>query len=769
MNKFLFISITAIYLLLSGCQSKNDYKNAKLPIEKRVEALLSQMTVEEKVAQMYTSNVHGAFLNDKQELDEAKFIDAFKNGVGGISFDQVNMPLENAVKVNNAIQKLLKEKTRLGIPSFFIGEGLHGFMANGSTVYPQAIALAGTWDTTLIEKVFSSVALEMRARGYHQALSPVLDLSRDPRWGRTEETYSEDTYLSARIGKAAIIGFQGRNAELDSNHVIATLKHFAGHGQGEGGNNLAPVMCDERYFRENHLYPFEIAVKEAKAQSLMPSYNEWSSIPNHSNTWLLKTVLRDEWHFNGYIISDQGGIDDLLKKHFVAKDTSEAVALAMNAGVEFEIADTKSLYSKLVAYVKKGIVSEKLIDDAVRRVLTMKFKLGMFENSFVDIEKSKKTTNCVEHKQLALQAAQEAIVLLKNANNLLPLDSTKIKNLAVIGSNAAEIHLGGYTFEPRSGISVLDGMKQFANGKFNVQYAEGCKISTKSGTWGGNENPVLNDPANDEKLISEAVAVARNCDAVLLVLGENESICREAWSEDHRGDRDNLDLIGKQEDLVREILKTGKPVIVLLINGRPITINYVAQNVPAILEGWYLGQETGTAVANIVFGKAVPSGKLSITIPKNIGQMPFYYSKKPSRMRNYLFTDMNPLYPFGFGLSYTTFEYSKPEIAKNEISKTENVKVSVNVKNTGKYKADEIVQLYIHDKIASVTRPIMELKDFVRITLNPSESKTVEFTITPEKLQFYNSEMKRVVEAGDFEVLIGPNSQNLQKVEFTVK
>jgi beta-glucosidase len=641
-------------------------------------------------------------------------------------------------------------------------------MAVGATSFPQAIALSCTWDTTLIERVFSATALEMRIRGFHQALSPVIDLAREPRWGRTEETSGEDPYLTSRIGTAAIFGFQGRSPMIDNQHVIATVKHFAGHGQSEGGNNTSPVVCDERYFRENHLYPFEIAVKEAKVKSIMPSYNEWSAIPNHSNPWLLKTVLRDEWGFNGHVISDQGGIEDLCRKHLVAENQVEATRMALQSGIDLEIMDVKSYYRNLPELVIKGIVSEKDLDNSVRQVLLSKFRLGIFETPYADLEKAKSITNCQDHRDIALKAAHESIVLLKNDNNLLPLDAAKLKTMAVIGPNAADIHLGGYTIEPRKGISVLEGIKQFAKGKFDVTYAEGCKITTTLGSFWDNNNTVLNDEQSDLKLISEAVGVASKSDVVLLVIGENESICREGWGEDHRGDRDDLSLFGRQEELVKAIVETGKPVIVLLINGRPITANYVAANVPAMLEGWYLGQETGTAVADVLFGKVNPSGKLSITFPKNVGQLPAYYSKKPTRHRSYVNSDMTPLFPFGYGLSYTSFEYGKPELNKSEIHNNEDVKASVVVKNTGKYKGDEIIQLYIHDKVSSVTRPIMELKDFARITLNPGESKKVEFTITPDRLQFYNLEMKRVVEPGEFEVLIGPASDKLTGITFSV-
>lgn len=762
--------ITTLFVLITlfSQAQKFDYLNSSLPIEQRVELLMAKMTIEEKAAQLCLLNVGDSLFDSNGNIDEDKVMSILPNGIGSLTFFQAKMPMEKAIRLDNMLQKVLVEKSRLGIPCMFIGEGLHGFMGVASTSFPQAIALSCSWDTALIEQVFSATAHEMRVRGFHQALSPVIDLAREPRWGRTEETYGEDPYLTSRIGKAAILGFQGRGTLIDNQHVIATLKHFAGHGQSEGGNNISPIVCDERYFRENHLYPFEIAVKEAKVKSVMPSYNEWSAIPNHANSWLLNTILRGEWGFDGYIISDQGGIEDLYRKHFVANDPSDATRLAMEAGVNMELMDVNSYYRNLPQLIKKGIVSEKDLDYSVRLVLLNKFRLGLFESPYADLEQAVKTTNSQAHKNLALKAAHESIVLLKNENNLLPLDAKSIKTLAVIGPNAAEIHLGGYSIEPRTGTSVLEGINNFAKGKFDVKYAEGCKITTTLGSFWDNDNTIPNDEKSDMELIKQATETAKNSDVVLLVIGENESICREAWAENHRGDRDDLSLWGNQEKLVKAILETGKPVVVLFINGRPITSNYVAQNVPAILEGWYLGQETGIAVADVLFGNVNPSGKLSITIPKNIGQLPAYYSKKPSRNRNYVNSDMTPLYPFGFGLSYTTFEYGKTEISNTQIKKSETIKASISIKNTGKYTGDEIVQLYIRDKVSSVTRPILELKDFAKITLAPGEKKTVEFTINHEKLQFYNIDMNRVVEPGEFEVLIGPNCTSLSKALFTV-
>jgi len=755
---FIFFGVA----LLSSCNNSKQliYKDPTIPVEERVENLLKRMTLEEKVGQLIS---YGSF--DTTAWDkEGNFIGIKDTGVinrGLGSFWSVKSwkSPQWTVKCANGIQKYMIQKTRLGIPVFFFSEALHGFMADGATSFPQAIALGSTWDTTLLEQVFTAAAIEARYRGTRQVLSPVIDLGREPRWGRTEETYGEDPYLVSRMGMAAVFGLQGRCTKIDDKHVAVTLKHFAGHGQPEGGRNTAPVNFSERVFRETHLYPFEMAVKRAHALSVMASYNEWDGVPNHANKKLLQDILVKEWGFKGYVMSDGGGIDVLYKNHLVASDSAEAGKIAVEAGIDYELGRHNGAFYSLIDQVKKGKVDISFIDRAVRNVLRVKFICGLFEHPYVYLNDMEKVTNCKEHKDIALKAACEAMVLLKNENNLLPLDSNKIKSIAVIGPNAAMTHLGGYSAVPMKGVSVLDGIANFAGKRIKVLYAEGCKIITNEHCdWQVPENPKLNSPENDKKLIAEAVSVARKSNVVLLVLGENELICREGWSEVHLGDRDDLNLVGMQNDLAKALIATGKPVIVLLINGRPITINYLKQAAPAIIEGWYLGQETGTAVANVLFGKTNPSGKLTITFPQNVGQLPCYYNKKPSMYRDYVLANNSPLFPFGFGLSYTKFEYKNLKISPLEIPANGTSQISVDIINIGNRKGDEIVQLYIHDKISSVTRPIKELKDFSRISLNPGETKTITFTITPDKLEFYNIDMKRVVEPGDFEIMVGKSS-----------
>jgi beta-glucosidase len=772
MKNFL-VSFIIFMVLLSGCMSKQPkYKDPFLSVDQRVDDLMKRMTLENKIGQLM-----GFGTRDSLDFDaDGNFVGTkdtavMNKGIGSFwSMEMRKSPVRFA-KCANGIQKYMREKTPLGIPVLFFSEALHGYMAEGATSFPQAIALGCTWDTVLLEKIFSAAALEARTRGSQQVLSPVIDLGRDPRWGRIEETYSEDPYLVSRLGMAAIFGLQGRSYMIDNKHVAVTLKHFAGHGQSEGGRNIAPVVFGERTFRETHLYPFEMAVKRAHARSVMASYNEWDGVPNHANKKLLTDILTNEWGFYGYVMSDGGGIDVLYKNNCAAADSAEACKMAVEAGVDYELGRNNGAFASLLDQVKRGVVSETYINRAVRNVLRVKFLLGLFENPYVDVDFMKKITNCNEHKTLALQAAQKAMVLLKNEKNTLPFDSTKIKTLAVIGPNAAMTHYGGYTSVPMmKGVSVLDGIKAFSNNRFKVLYAEGCKITANDRCdWSVNENPKLNSVESDKKLIAEAVSVARKSDAVLLVLGENELICREAWSENHLGDRDNLDLVGMQNDLAKAVIETGKPVVVLLINGRPITINYIQTAASAIIEGWYLGQETGNAITNVLFGKVNPSGKLAETFPRNVGQLPCYYSRKPSMSRDYVLTDNSPLYPFGYGLSYSAFEYKNLKIDPSEIQTNGNAEVSVEITNTSKKKGDEIVQLYIRDKVSSVTRPVKELRDFARITFNPGETKTVKFIITPEKLEFYNVDMKRIVEPGEFEIMVGKSSVDVLKGILNVK
>ena len=450
----------------------------------------------------------------------------------------------------------------------------------------------------------------------------------------------------------------------------------------------------------------------------------------------------------------------------MANDKEEAARLALEAGVDIELPDP-DCFPLLLKLVREGKVSEASIDKAVARNLRAKFLLGLFENPYVDPDRAVRVTNSREHRELAAEAARRSIVLLKNENNLLPLDRSRLRSIAVIGPNADRVHLGGYSDDPGRGVSVLQGITEKVGNQIKVTYAEGCKITQEGGDWFADSSH-LNNPADDEKLIAQAVEVARAADVALLVLGGNEDTNKEAWADNHLGDRDSLDLVGRQNDLVRAVLETGKPTIVMLINSGPLSINYIAEKVPAILEGFYLGQETGVGVADVLFGDFNPAGKLAVTFPRSVGQLPAYYNRKPTARRGYLFTSKEPLFPFGYGLSYTTFDYSNLKVSPAQIRPKDQTKVSVTVSNTGKRAGDEIVQLYIRDLVSSVTRPVMELKDFKRISLAPGESKTVEFTITPDKLSFLNLNMETVVEPGWFDIMVGTSSVKYQTAKLEV-
>jgi len=742
------------------------YKNAALPITDRVADLLARMTLEEKVEQLSWT-----WQRNVQVIDPTGTYttETARQAVAAEWSPDFKLTPRNAAILRNAVQRYLLEKTRLGIPIIFPGEALHGYMEYGSTSFPQALGLAATWDPALVKKVFSAAAEEAGSRGAGQVFTPVLDLARDPRWGRTEETYGEDPFLVSRIGVAAIEGLQGDSHIIDRHHVMATAKHFAVHGVPEGGTNTAPGNISERMIRENYLVPFQAAVEEAHAGSVMASYNEIDGIPSHANHWLLGKVLRQEWGFDGYVSSDDNGLQMLNETHHVAHDMAEAARIGLAAGVDFDISDSP-IYPGLVQQVKLGLVTEREVDQAVARVLAAKFRLGLFDNPYVDPDYAEKVNNSPEHKKLAVQSAREAIVLLKNEKNLLPLDIRKVKSIAVIGPNAADVHLGGYSRDPGYGVSVLDGMRNKASDKVKVLYAEGCKITTAPQGFQGwfADNVELVDPKTQTASIQAAVDAAKMADVSLVVVGENESTNREAWSENHRGDRDSLDLLGAQNDLVKAVVDTGKPVVVLLLNGRPLSVNYIAETVPAILEGFYLGEEGGTAVADVIFGDYNPGGRLPITFPHTVGALPDYYNHKPSANRSYEFSTRQPLFPFGFGLSYTTFKFDNLKVEPQQIMQSGTAKVSVDVTNTGSRDGDEVPQLYIHQRVASVTQPVMQLKGFERITLKPGEKRTVTFTVTPEMLSILNIDMHRVVEPGIFDMMVGPSSDKTTAVKLTV-
>ena len=744
-----------------------DYKNPDLSINERVSDLLSRMTIEEKVAQMICiwGEKKKILLDENGNLTLSNLELYLENGIGQIGRLSDTIPEFSPfamAELANKLQEYFVERTRLGIPVIIHEECLHGLVAVDATSYPQPIGLASTFNPELIEKIYSMIAQDARSRGVHQALTPVVDVARDPRWGRVEETFGEDPYLVSQMGIAAVKGFQGDAQFREKKHVIATLKHFAAHGQPESGTNCAPVNVSERLLRDTFLFPFKEAITKANALSVMASYNEIDGVPSHASKWLLKDVLRDEWGFKGYVVSDYYAVTELNFReeaisHSLAKDKSEAALLAVNAGVNIELPDP-DCYPYITELVGSGKLDESVLDELVSSLLKYKFELGLFDDPYVDPDAVINDIRLIQDREIALKAAHETITLLKNESDLLPLDINNCKTIAVIGPNADRVLLGGYSGQPKFYSTVLQGIKEKTGNDHTVLYSEGCKI-TINGSW--NEDVVTpSDPEEDRMLINEAVEIAEKSDVVILVLGGNEQTSREAWNITHLGDRADLNLIGKQNELTEAILKTGKPVVVLLFNGRPNSITYLHDNVPAILECWYLGQETGRAAADVIFGDYNPGGKLPISIPRSAGHIPCYYNYKPSARRGYLFDDVSALYPFGFGLSYTTFQFNNLRLEKPDIYLHESLKVSIEVTNTGKYAGEEVVQLYIRDRVSSVTRPVKELKGFKKVMLNPGETRTIELTISPEHLAFTNINMEYVVEPGEFEIMVGSSSRD---------
>lgn len=769
-----FILLLAGLVLIPGAYSQQGtaaadvppYKNPNLPIADRVADLLGRMSLEEKVDQLswgWQDKIDVVDPTGTYTTETARKTILAEWG------EELKFTPRDAAILRNAVQRYQLEKTRLGIPVIFPGEALHGYMEYGSTSFPNTLGLASTWDPALVKRIFTAIGDEAGSRGSGQVFSPVLDIARDPRWGRTEETYGEDPYLVSRIGVAAIEGLQGDSYLIDRHHVMSTAKHFAVHGMPEGGTNTAPGNYSERVIRENFLVPFEAAVKEAHVGSVMASYNEIDGVPSHANRWLLDNVLRQEWGFDGYITSDDDGIQMLVTTHHVAYDMADAVRQGLSAGVDFDLSDPP-VYTNLVQQVKAGAVPVSELDRAVARVLETKFRLGLFDHPYVDPDYAERINNSAEHKQLALEAARKSIVLLKNEKNILPLDLTKLKTIAVIGPNAADVHIGGYSRDPGFGISVLDGIKARVGDKAKVIYAQGCKITTAPegfrGWWANDVQLV--DPKTQQDSIKAAVDAAKASDVAVVVVGENESTNREAWAEEHRGDRDSLDLLGAQSELVKAVVETGKPVVVLLINGRPLSVNYISEHAQGIFEGWYLGEMGGQAFAEVLFGDVNPGGKLPITFPHTVGALPDFYNHKPSDNRSYEFSTRQPLFAFGSGLSYTTFKFDNLRVEPKEILAGGMAKVSVDVTNTGTREGDEVAELYLHQKVASVTQPVMKLTGFERVTLKPGEKKTVEFPVTPEMLRIWNRDMERVVEPGVFELMVGPSSDQTTTVKLTV-
>lgn len=781
-NKHIFLPVIIGTFCIGNVLAQNSgylYQDQSIPVGERVEDLMKRMTLEEKVGQLSMKSLNQLQFDEHGNVTEESLEKLFAgNSIGCLESPFVEH--EKVAGLSEAADHYLRTKTRLGIPAIQIAECLHGLMALGATIFPQAIAQGSTWNPELEHLMGEYIAEEASSAGVDQALSPLFDLARDPRYGRVEECFGEDPYLVSQMGVAFVTGMQGDPAvtktDIPDNHVMCTAKHFVAYSIPQGGINIAPAMIGERDLRSLYLPPFEAAIKKANIYSLMPGYHEVDGIPVHANRRLLTDLLRGEWGFSGYVFSDYTAISMLQNFHHICDNKKEAAGMAITAGVDLE-APAQATYGELIELVKARELKESVIDAAVKRILEAKFKAGLFDKPYTVPTDRTQRVHTPAHVQLAGLMAEESIVLLKNDRDLLPLDKNKTRSIAVIGPNADRVQFGDYSVTKSNdyGITVLDGIKQIAGDKVAINYARGCGITDldKSGFAG-------------------AIEAARKSDVVVLVIGGTSIIYSGiGWGNDNPDksntcgegyDRTALDPPGVQPELIKAVFATGKPVILVMMNGRPYSIAWEKKYIPAILEAWYPGEQGGLAITRILFGMVNPSGKLPVSIPQSAGHIPTVYDYKPSGRgyyhnpgspenpgRDYVFSSPDPLFCFGHGLSYTHFEFSNLKIENKEITKGMPVRISVDIKNAGSRAGKEVVQLYIRDKVSSVTTPVKMLKGFQKIGLQPGETKKVEFTIDFDELALWNREMKKEVEPGDFEVQIGNSAECIHlKDEFKV-
>jgi beta-glucosidase len=712
--------------------------------EAKIDSIISLMTLEEKAGQLnqissglgFGPVIREEALSAQKKLVKEGSIGSFLNAIG------VNLTME--------LQRVAVEESRLKIPLLFGLDVIHGF----KTTFPIPLAEASSWDPEAVEKSARIAAKEAAASGIHWTFAPMVDVARDPRWGRIAEGSGEDTYLGSIMAAARVKGFQGNLSSVDN--IIACVKHFAAYGVAEGGRDYNTVDISERTLREVYLPPFKTAL-DAGARTFMCSFNEISGIPSSANWHLLTDILRGEWNFNGFVVSDWNSIGELIP-HRIAEDLKEASLLSLNAGVDMDM-EARAFVNNIPDLVKQNKVLIKDVDEAIRRILRIKFELGLFDNpyKYCNLESEKTNILSKENKEAALDVARKSIVLLKNIDNILPLKKD-VKSIAVIGplADSKRDPLGCWSALGNANdvVTLIEGIKNKIPATSKILYAKGCDILGDS-----------------KEGFGEAIETAKKSDVIVLALGEEGRMSGEAQS------RSSLNLPGVQEDLVKEIFKTGKPVVVVLMNGRPLSIPWIAENIPSILEAWFLGIQSGNAIADVLFGDYNPSGKLPATFPRTVGQVPIYYNHKSTgRPGNSTFgfnskyndLPITPLFPFGFGLSYTKFEYGKIKLSTEQISPNGKLTVSIDIKNSGNYDGEEVVQLYIRDDVASVTRPVKELKGFKKIFVKKGETKTVEFQIGKEQLAFYDRDMKWTVEPGTFRVYVGTNSVDVKEASFEV-
>ena len=743
------------------------YLDSSQPVEARIQDLLARMTLEEKVAQMcqYVGLAHMKRAEKELSASEVHNNDAFGYYKSLHSSDVAKMTEQGLIgsflhvvtaEEGNYLQELA-QKSRLKIPVLIGIDAIHGNgLYAGATVYPSPISLASTWNPELVEEIGRQTAVEMRATGSHWAFTPNIDVARDPRWGRVGETFGEDPLLVTKMGVAMVEGMQ-QGDFTGPEKVITCIKHLIAGSEPINGLNAAPMDISMRTLREVYLPPYKEAVR-AGAFSAMTAHNELNGVPCHTSKMLMTEILRNEFGFKGFIVSDWMDIERVADLHRTAENQKEACYQTIDAGMDMHMHGPGFL-KPVIELVNEGRLTEARIDASVGKILEAKFKLGLFENPIVDIEKSKSILSNDAHKETALKAAREGIVLLKN-DNLLPLDGSRFKKIFVTGPNANnETILGDWAADQPDGnvITVLEGIKEQAPEGTDVSFFDSGEVIRRI----------------EDSKIKEAAALAKDADVAIVVVGENSM--RYRWKDKTNGEnmgRADLKLAGKQLELVKSIHASGTPVLVILATGRPLAVTWIAENIPALIQAWEPGNMGGKAIAEIIFGKTNPGGKLPITIARSVGQLQMIYNHKPSHyFHKYAFEKESPLYPFGFGLSYTTFTYSNLRLGKATIGKDQSVTVKVELENTGSRAGDEVVQLYIRDDVSSVTRPVMELKHFKRLNLAAGERQTVEFVITPEDLSFYNLEMEWGVEPGEFKIMVGGSSQksDLSVVKLTVK
>ena len=761
MKKLLLFAIVAI-AMASCC--KVDYKDPNAPIEKRVESLLLQMTLEEKVGQM--NQFCGVYHVENQDARlHASNPDA-QGYYPGINADTLRRWTKEG-RIGSYLHVLTPEEavelqelamqSRLGIPLIFGIDAIHGnCLAPDNTSYPTSIGLACSFDTEMAYKIARQTALEMRAMNMHWTFNPNVDVARDARWGRVGETFGEDPYLVGEMGLALTKGYQGDMQGGDD--VLACIKHLIAGSQSINGGNAVPTDVSERTLYEVFLPPYELSIREGQAGSLMMAHNDINGVPCHSNKWLMEDVMRKEYGFDGFVVSDWMDIERLHTRHHTATSRKEAFYQTIMAGMDMHM---HGIYwnEEVAELVREGRIPMSRIDESVRRILTAKFRLGLFENPYSNVAEGKKIRMCEEHRATALEAAENSIVMLKN-DGILPLDASKYKRVLVTGINADDENIMGdwsAPQKPENVTTILEGLREVAP-KTNFIFVDQGISSKKM----------------KQENVDKAARIARTTDLNIVVAGETSLRVRgKIKTCGENQDRATIDLFGLQKDLVQKVAASGKPTILVVVAGRPQSIVWESENLPAILFAWEPGMYGGKAVAEILYGEVNPSAKLAITIPRHAGQIQTYYNHKKSTMDRYRLVDMStkPLYHFGYGLSYTTYEYSDLQLSKSEIAADENIEASVTITNTGKRDGVEIAQLYINDCYSEVARPVKELKGFQRVALKAGESKRITFTLTPEHLRYYNIAMERVVEPGTFEVMVGGSSRSRDqlKAQFEVK